>query len=608
MKLKITTLLVFLTCSISSMLAQRVASNPTDLASLSDGYYMIVAKSGKTNEAGNFVYTDGSKVRIDNKSKSLDKLGQVFSTTDNDKYIWKITRSDNSMNIQSYSNNKYWNRYSHAGTVWDKESIVDRDQIETGSSSHTYTIETSGDYARLTIDNKYGTFASNSKTVYVTDCSDAKSSDDGNLGYRRTPGTDVVDMTFYAVEVPEQVSITYNYVENGSTIATKQMTTSTFRPFPSLNIPDFVTTTTTLGDLVYSEDNGKTFDIECTTQLPFTTGTLYYLQGDISTNSRMTINGSLGTHAATEQPALNDIANDLWRVEGNAIEGFKFYNITTGKYLTYNASSLFTSASVSMTDAGSNWKVRNNSSQWDASQITDGMTKGFALTTIENAELSSSNFVTVGSTVGLGAANNAATLMLVEPTLKLALNYSAADDARFATTCLPYAVEVADEASTVKTYAGQLINNNTELDMAEVSAVPANQGVIIKGNAADESVTLRVIASAADIANDLKGTTSELTDLTGVLSFGRANGTGNVGFFRSTNATLKANRAYVKLDGENQASLAMRFDGNTTSIDQINGAATIDNNAPIYDLTGRQVSHLIKGTLYIQGGRKFIAQ
>ena len=139
--------------------------------------------------------------------------------------------------------------------------------------------------------------------------------------------------------------------------------------------------------------------------------------------------------------------------------------------------------------------------------------------------------------------------------------------------------------------------------------MPANQGVIIKGNADDENVTLRVIASAADIANDLKGTTSELTDLTGVLSFGRANGTGNVGFFRSTNATLKANRAYVKLDTESQNSIAMRFDGTATSIDQIhNAASNVQNNAPIYDLSGRKVSHIVKGSLYIQGGRKFIAQ
>lgn len=83
--------------------------------------------------------------------------------------------------------------------------------------------------------------------------------------------------------------------------------------------------------------------------------------------------------------------------------------------------------------------------------------------------------------------------------------------------------------------------------MEKVSAVPANQGIIIKGASSDENVVLNVIDAANDITNDLQGTTQELTDLTGVYSFGRANGTGYVGFFRSTNPTLRANRAFVKL-------------------------------------------------------------
>lgn len=603
---KITTLLVVLACSISSMMAQRVASLPTALTSLTDGYYVIVAKSGKTNTNGNFLYTDGTNVRIDHKSKDLDKLGQVFSNTDNNKYIWKITHKNNSMTIQSYSNNKYWNRYSHVGAIWDKENIVDRDRLETGSSVHTYTVETSGANARLTIDNHYGTAASKSKTVYVTDCSDDKSTDDGYLGYRRTPGTDVIDMTFYAVELPEQVSFTYNYVENGTVVASKQMTASTLHTFPSLDLPDFVTTTTSLEGLVSSEDNGKTFNIDCSVNLPFATGALYYLQGNISTESRMTVNGSLGTHVSAEQPALNDIANDLWRVEGNAFDGFKFYNTATGKYLTYTAASLWgiIPASVSMSNEGSTWKVRDNSSQWDASLITDGMTKGFALTAVDGAALSSSNFVTVGSSVGLGTANNAATLMLIEPTLSLKLNYSAADEATFATTCLPYDVEVAE--GDAKLYVGQLNSDKSRLEMVETTALPANEGAILRSEGAENNVVLRIVENAASVSNDLQGTTSQITDMSNILSFGRLNGNGKVGFFRSTNDHLSANRAYILADEATQA-VAMNFDGTTTAIDNatINALST---DAATYDLSGRRVSKLVKGGVYIQRGIKFIAK
>ena len=198
---------------------------------------------------------------------------------------------------------------------------------------------------------------------------------------------------------------------------------------------------------------------------------------------------------------------------------------------------------------------------------------------------------------------------LTPATITLPLNYSKADNARFATTCLPYAVEVANAEGTVKTYAGKLNAEQTGLEMSEVNAVPANQGIIIKGNATDENVELRVIDAAEAIDNDLKGTTEELTDLTGVYSFSRANGTGNVGFFRSTNPTLVANRAYIKLDNSASQSIAMNFDGNiVSSIGSINTNNATTNNAPVFDLTGRRVMKMVKGNLYIQNGRKFIAQ
>lgn len=601
---KITTLLVVLACTFSSMLAQRVASVPTAIASLTDGYYMIVAKSGKTNENGNFVYTDGTNVRLDNKSKILDKLGQIFSNTENNKYIWKVSRSDKSMNIQSYSDNKYWNRYSHVGTIWDSESIVDQDKIATSSSVHTYTMEEIDGSVRLTIDNHYGTFAGKKKTVYVTDCSDSKSTDDGYLGYRRTPGTDVLDMAFYAVELPEEVTFTYNYVEDGKSIYSKQVTASTFHTFPSLDIPDFVTTTTTLDGYVSKEDDGKTFTIDCKTNLPFETNKLYYLQGNISTESRQTISGTLGLHASATQSVLNDIINDVWMVEGNPFDGFKFQNYSTGEYLAYQTAGWFTSASVKMNAQGSLWKVRNNSSQWDASSIIDGMNKGFALTTIDGAALDSHNFVSVGSSVGLGAANNAATLMLVDPTFTIKLNYSAADEATFATSCLPYNVEVAEEGT--KAYVGQLNEDKTKLEMIETSNVALNEGFILRSETAENFATLRVVATADAVENDLQGTIEGLTDMSNILSFGRLNGNGKVGFFRSTNDHLSANRAYILTDGATQA-VAMNFDGTTTAIDN----ATVNTPSitlPTFDLSGRRVSKLVKGGVYIQRGVKFIAK
>lgn len=601
---QVTTLLLVLICSFSSVLAQRVASQATALDALTDGYYVIVAHSAKTNANGNLIYTDGSTVCIENKTKDLDKPGKVFLNDDNNKYIWKVTRSANNVNIQSYSNNKYWNRYKHVGTVWDKESIVDQDKLEMSGSSNTFTMEQVNGYARLTIDNRYGTLAASKKTVYVTDCSAENSSDDGKLGYRRTPGNDVADFSFYAVEMPEDITLTYNLFENGEYTTSKQVNAKTFRAFPMLSTSDFATLSTSLTAYVSPTDN--TIDLNYNVNLPFTTGNLCYLQGNASTDSRKTINGSLSLHADTDQPALNDIVEDLWRVEGNVFDGFKFYNVNTGKYLHYEASTLFSSASVSMSNEATSWIVRDNQSKRDETAITDefGKTHGFALTAVSGAALDSRDFVTVSSTVEIGAADNVGTLFVADPTLVVKLNYSAADEATFATSCLPYNVAVAE--GDAKAYYGTYNADRTRLEMNEVQYVGANQGFVLRSESAQDNVLLRIVDVADAQLNDLKGTTTMLMDMTDVLSFGRLNGNGKVGFFRSTNGFLNPNRAYVVANNAANA-VAMIFDGTTTGIDAINGNAT-NGTSPIYDLSGRRVNAITKGGVYIQNGNKFIAK
>ena len=53
----------------------------------------------------------------------------------------------------------------------------------------------------------------------------------------------------------------------------------------------------------------------------------------------------------------------------------------------------------------------------------------------------------------------------------------------------------------------------------------------------------------------------------------------------------------------------MNFDGNiVSSIESVNTNNATMSNAPVFDLTGRRVMKMVKGNLYIQNGRKFIAQ
>lgn len=66
------------------------------------------------------------------------------------------------------------------------------------------------------------------------------------------------------------------------------------------------------------------------------------------------------------------------------------------------------------------------------------------------------------------------------------------------------------------------------------------------------------------------------------------------------------NKAYLTLDAAGGQAISMNFVGNVTGINQIVNAE--QNNAPVYDLTGRRVVRTVKGGLYIRGGNKFIAR
>ena len=70
---------------------------------------------------------------------------------------------------------------------------------------------------------------------------------------------------------------------------------------------------------------------------------------------------------------------------------------------------------------------------------------------------------------------------------------------------------------------------------------------------------------------------------------------------------IAANRAYLELPTSmNAYSVKMVFDGEATGIEQ--HIIEDHSNAPIYDLSGRQVMHPEKGGIYIQNGKKFIVK
>lgn len=92
-----------------SALAQQVESTPTTWSELTTGNYLVLVKSSKTSDAGNFMYRGSDDYAyVDKKSMGTDLIGSTLNT-DQHKYIWKVTKSGNTVTLMSLENNYYIN-------------------------------------------------------------------------------------------------------------------------------------------------------------------------------------------------------------------------------------------------------------------------------------------------------------------------------------------------------------------------------------------------------------------------------------------------------------------------------------------------------------------
>ena len=156
--------------------------------------------------------------------------------------------------------------------------------------------------------------------------------------------------------------------------------------------------------------------------------------------------------------------------------------------------------------------------------------------------------------------------------------------------------------------------DNTKATMKAIEAgkaIPANAGVILTSTTGTEAT---MIPATTETAADLTG--NKLGNSAGAAKTIAADDhayilsavDGQTAFYKGkVGTTLGMNKAYLTLNvaGAGEA-ISMNFGGNVTGINQIVNAE--QNNAPVYDLTGRRVVRTVKGGLYIKGGNKFIAR
>ena len=612
MRKKITSLALLLMCCVFSALAQKVAETPT--TNFETGFYVIKSFSNRTAKDGVYLYANSNNIFVENVSESFNLGGKTLNS-DELKYVWDVTKnSDGSIQIKQHQSNTYigsfkktWDGFAN-GMNYTKSANLN--VLNYSKDESSFLLRSVEDYDIRT--SRFNLNEITSKVYVVQNDGPTMSYWYYNDQSSAEKDEAVAKFQFYKVdEIPELVNINYDYYLDGNKKASKSISAAIGKAFPNVYPTDYIGITVP-ERLVTAEDADKTFDIECKVTTPFKTSTddnpyYYYLVNGTDTRNRVYANGSsLAIRTDGQATHLNDVRGDLWYVKGNPFDGFQFSSVGSG-HLAKSSAVLSNSSLCSLAFSGS-----MSTDTWKIYKIDD---EAFGVYGYSTSWTSSGNNVAwtndgnnrIGFEKGLSTTDATKTFRLIPATITMPLNYSEADDKTFATTCLPYAVEVAEGQDNIKAYAGKLNDEKTELQMNAVTAVPANQGVILSGeSASDDQVVLNVIASADAIDNDLLGTTTEIST-EGILSFGRAEGTGNVGFFRSGNATLPANRAYIKLSDESIQSLAMNF-GTVTGINNATNSSAVKSNAPIYDLSGRRVFNTVKGSLYIQQGRKFIAK
>ena len=404
----------------------------------------------------------------------------------------------------------------------------------------------------------------------------------------------------------------FTYQLNDSWAYLKTQTTYKKYPWSTPEAKDVFVTLNNKNQIGYWDDANPTSNTAqfqfyaVDIKLPMTVSSVaapvwYYFVGDVDHPTMISHSSSENTAMRAEgedAASINDIAKDLWLVEGNFDEGFKFYNYSSKNYL------------VRYTVAAPTLKLYKKplAGGVDKWLILPLAEKQFAVCKNGSTDFSEVWYVT-GNNIKFGSFSNSAKFSVEAPTFTYTM-YNGGDGYNYNTFSAPFDVKLAKSETDVKMYKGVADYEAKKFNIEEIAAAPAEAGIFLMGNNVNKTVTLEVTSGVAALEdNELKGNTTDVVGLEDKLILGPSTTTNEIGFFAAADGvtTLYANHAYLmRKTLSTVEGLSLSFGGKPTGIGQVSTSDV--KNAPIYDLTGRRVNHTVKGQLYIQGGRKFIAR
>ena len=615
----------------NSATAPRYVYSSETLAKLENNdYAWFGSDENQKSDATAFVYVDksGNSYAIKNiNGKWGDKVAKF--TTGNAKPSYAITQDKG--NATQYMVGAYWDDWkttgyiggsSNSGNARFEFSKVSTEEL---SKYDVYTVEFDGD---ITTGSVSSTIAANkgTKTVYPG----------GSFFF--TKGTTLATENFTAPDVTncnkvisidaenKKVKVTYKYNLSVLVGQAKEAISHTSAGYPLAesksrkDLQTAIDAANGTGDVKTQYTNLNTaleaYKKDKTVKMP-EDGKVYFITNVQQDGTCYYFSYTTGRLKAASDKAT--AAKFVCRVVNGK---YVFVNVEDGKYLVVAA------IKNSGTNSGKGFISEYDASWADLTLAKNSMYSCFNIggrryTDAEKPKnQQSANFIvnkSDGSFNGLGmtesnAASYTTAFKLEEVSYPNTITFKAVSDvegvSNLATFSAPFATVVP--ANVTAYYVSTADNTKATMKAIEAGkAIPAKTGVLLTSESADAVTMVPATGETLATITDNKLGNSAGADKTITASdnaYILAKGDNGTAFYKGkVDTKLGMNKAYLTLNeaGAPEA-ISMNFGGNVTGINQIVNAE--QNNAPVYDLTGRRVVRTVKGGLYIKGGNKFIAR
>lgn len=177
--------------------------------------------------------------------------------------------------------------------------------------------------------------------------------------------------------------------------------------------------------------------------------------------------------------------------------------------------------------------------------------------------------------------------------------------AGYATFCTTATCKVP---SGLTAYTAAYNATSGKVDLTEVAdgIIPANNGVILKGEAKEYTMETATSEATTLAGNELVGLTEkkDVTEADNIYILVKDGGV--VKFGKSASGTIAAGKAYLPISDASGAKVIDMNIGETTGINTV-ATEKVEDGA-YYTLSGVKTTAPVKGMLYIHNGKKFIAK